>query len=222
MDTREFLKTSYNILKAWFLIWITPQRSRQLALSLEEKQHELYSHVYAKKLERDRARYDLYINKYRQTAQDEQKHYGIPASISLAQALNETDAWISKIATKVNNHFWIKCKADGPHPHWADASTCSTGCIHHSDDNEDDHFLRYKSIWYSRRWHSKKLKESRYKSGNLIYGHLFDNTKTRCIEDRCRGLSLYSSSSTYPSSLRTLIDFFDLTKYDHPQWKKER
>lgn len=222
MNKKEFLETSYYLCWGWFLAWVMPKRSRKLALSLAENQHELYNYVYAKKLERDRARYDSYINKYRQTAQEEQKLYGIPASISLAQALNETDAWISKIATIDNNHFGIKCKANGPHPHWADPSTCSIACIHHADDKDDDHFLKYKSPWYSRRWHSKKLKESRYKSGSLIYGHLFDNSKTKCIEDWCRWLAIYSSSRTYPSSLRTLIDFFDLTKYDNPKWKKER
>ncbi len=222
MKTREFLKISWALWRWSFLLSVTPAWSRELAWHLEEENHELYNPSYAKKLERDRARYELYIDQYRATAQEEQELYWIPASISLAQALNETDAGISKLASKDNNHFWIKCKEDWPHPHGKNNATCSIWCVHHEDDTHNDYFLQYRSSRFSRRWHSKKLKESTYKNGNKIYWHLFDKSKTQCIEDRCRGLQVYSSSSTYPSSLRTLITFFDLTKYDKPKRKKER
>jgi len=50
-----------------------------------------------------------YIARYAHVAQEEQQKYGIPASITLAQGLLETDAGRSKMAQRDNNHFGIKC-----------------------------------------------------------------------------------------------------------------
>ena len=50
-----------------------------------------------------------YLKQYSPIAISEMKKFGIPASITLAQGLLESDAGESKLATRNNNHFGIKC-----------------------------------------------------------------------------------------------------------------
>jgi flagellum-specific peptidoglycan hydrolase FlgJ len=56
------------------------------------------------------AAYD-YINAYKDLAIVEMYRTGIPASITLAQGLHESNYGKSKLATEANNHFGIKCKS---------------------------------------------------------------------------------------------------------------
>ena len=53
-----------------------------------------------------------YIEKYSSLAVKHRKHYGIPASITLAQGLLESGAGRSELARMSNNHFGIKCHSD--------------------------------------------------------------------------------------------------------------
>ncbi len=50
-----------------------------------------------------------YIEQYKQLAIQEMQRTQIPASIKLAQAILESQAGASTLATKANNHFGIKC-----------------------------------------------------------------------------------------------------------------
>ena len=50
-----------------------------------------------------------YIEQYKDLAIIEMHRSGVPASITLAQALIETNAGRSDLAVKANNHFGIKC-----------------------------------------------------------------------------------------------------------------
>ena len=50
-----------------------------------------------------------YIQTFSTIAQSEMRTYGIPASITLAQGLLESNAGESKLATRNNNHFGMKC-----------------------------------------------------------------------------------------------------------------
>ena len=50
-----------------------------------------------------------YVGKYKGTAISEMKRSGVPASITLAQGILESDNGNSTLATKANNHFGIKC-----------------------------------------------------------------------------------------------------------------
>jgi LysM repeat protein len=52
-----------------------------------------------------------YIKKYRKLAIDEMIRSGVPASISMAQGIVESNAGQSKLATEAHNHFGIKCGA---------------------------------------------------------------------------------------------------------------
>ncbi|MBK8347387.1 MAG: glucosaminidase domain-containing protein [Saprospiraceae bacterium] len=52
-----------------------------------------------------------YIEAYKDLAVVEMYRTGIPASITLAQGLHESNYGTSKLATEANNHFGIKCKS---------------------------------------------------------------------------------------------------------------
>ena len=49
-----------------------------------------------------------YINKYKDIALDQEKQYGIPATITLAQGILESGAGRSGLTRNANNHFGIK------------------------------------------------------------------------------------------------------------------
>ena len=51
-----------------------------------------------------------YIQTYQELAIKEMQRTGVPASITLAQGILETEAGQSDLVTKSNNHFGIKCK----------------------------------------------------------------------------------------------------------------
>ena len=52
-----------------------------------------------------------YVEKYKDLAIKEMKRMGIPAAITLAQGLLETENGNSDLVKKSNNHFGIKCKS---------------------------------------------------------------------------------------------------------------
>lgn len=52
---------------------------------------------------------EQYIEKYASLAQNEMALYGIPASITLAQGILESNYGNSELTTKAKNHFGIKC-----------------------------------------------------------------------------------------------------------------
>ena len=85
----------------------------------------------------------------------EMKKFGIPASVKMAQGLLESNAGTSKLATKNNNHFGIKCFS----------KSCGKGhCSNFHDDHHKDFFRIYKSAWESWRSHSKMIVSGRYKA----------------------------------------------------------
>ena len=53
-----------------------------------------------------------YINTYKELAIAEMIRSGVPASITLAQGILESNYGESELAQKSNNHFGIKCKTE--------------------------------------------------------------------------------------------------------------
>src|SRR5690606_37925117 len=94
---------------------------------------------------------EAYIAQYKDIAIAEMNHYGIPASIKLAQALLESGNGNSSLARNANNHFGIKC-----------TSSWQGGTVLKSDDNPDDCFRVYKKAEDSFRDHSEFLLRKRY------------------------------------------------------------
>lgn len=141
---------------------------------------------------------EAYIYKYAKTAQEEADIYNIPACITLAQGLLESNAGDSKLATRENNHFGIKCKA----------KCLGCRCANYTDDDKYDMFRIFESPWHSFREHSKLLSGERYQYLKKIDKKDYKNW--------ARGLKAagYATDKNYAEKLIKIIEFFDLQKYD--------
>jgi LysM repeat protein len=96
---------------------------------------------------------ELYIEIYKNLAIMEMYRTGVPASITLAQGIIESDMGRSKLATEANNHFGIKCHDDWKGP-----------TIRYSDDRRNECFRKYRKAEESYKDHSDFLKsEPRYR-----------------------------------------------------------
>jgi flagellum-specific peptidoglycan hydrolase FlgJ len=140
-----------------------------------------------------------YVKQYRKIAQEEMRNNGVPASITLAQGLLESNTGKSGLATRNNNHFGIKCFS----------KSCKKGhCSNYSDDSHKDFFLKYDSPEKSYRDHSRLLKKDRYKA-------LFKLKPTN-YRGWARGLSKagYATDPKYADKLIGIINNLDLTQYD--------
>ncbi len=139
-----------------------------------------------------------YVERFAATAISEMKQFGIPASITLAQGLLETDAGASLLATQSNNHFGIKCRSKCRH--------CT--CRNYSDDDVYDMFRVFDSSWESFREHSKLLQIDRYR-------HL-QKLGTSDYEAWASGLKKagYATDKNYDKKLVQIIEALDLHQFD--------
>lgn len=139
-----------------------------------------------------------YVDLYKQWAINEMNRVGIPASITLAQGILESDCGNSDLATEGNNHFGIKCHSD-----WTGDT------MYHDDDREQECFRKYTSAYDSFKDHSDFIKQkSRYAS-------LFLLEKTD-YKGWARGLRAagYATDPNYPDKLITIIEEMGLDTYD--------
>lgn len=146
-----------------------------------------------------------YIQRFHEVAVEEMKLYGIPASITLAQGLLESNNGNSMLATKANNHFGIKCHSD-----WEGKR------IYKDDDAKNECFRVYKSAWESFRDHSKFLQSKRYK---FLYEY-----KSTDYKSWAKGLKKagYATNPKYPDLLIRIIEENKLFEYDDPKFKGAR
>ncbi|MFP4488046.1 MAG: glucosaminidase domain-containing protein [Bacteroidales bacterium] len=94
-----------------------------------------------------------YINQYSVLAMKEMRRTGVPASITLAQGIIESDYGRSRLAREANNHFGIKC-----HNGWKGRT------IIHDDDKRNECFRSYNMVSESFYDHSDFLRQgSRYR-----------------------------------------------------------
>src|SRR5580765_342812 len=85
---------------------------------------------------------DQYVAQYKDIAVREMRRMGVPAAISLAQGILETENGNSDLVKKSNNHFGIKCK-----------STWTAASVSHDDDAPGECFRSYKDAEASYRDH---------------------------------------------------------------------
>lgn len=139
-----------------------------------------------------------YIEAYKDLAIKEMLHSGVPASITLAQGMLESDNGNSTLAVKANNHFGIKCHSD-----WNGKR------IHHDDDEKGECFRKYKSVYESYEDHSDFLR-----SGGR-YAFLFELDRTDYI-GWAKGLKKagYATSKNYAEMLIKIIDDNNLHQFD--------
>ncbi len=143
-------------------------------------------------------RMKVYVLQYAEMAQKEMKKYGIPASITLAQGLLESQAGMGELATKSNNHFGIKC-----HKGWRGAR------VSHDDDAKGECFRKYKKVEQSYRDHSEFLRN------RGRYSDLF-KMKKRDYVSWAHGLKKagYATDPQYAFKLISLIERYELWQFD--------
>ncbi len=151
------------------------------------------------KLMEKRRKQAAYVKQFAKAARAEMDKYGIPASITIAQGLIESNCGESKLATKNNNHFGIKCFS----------KSCKKGhCSNYTDDSHKDFFRIYNSVWESYRSHSLLLQKDRYK-------HLYQLPITD-YKGWARGLKKagYATDQHYADKLIELIEALQLYRLD--------
>jgi LysM repeat protein len=140
---------------------------------------------------------ESYIESFKNLAISEMKRTGVPASITLAQGIIESDMGRSILATGANNHFGIKCHD------WKGQT------IRYSDDRRNECFRKYGQPEESYKDHSDFLRsESRYKS-------LFSLDVTD-YKGWARGLKRtgYATNPEYANMLIRKIEEYNLYNYD--------
>ena len=140
---------------------------------------------------------NAYIRRFRKTAIAEMKKYGVPASITLAQGIVETNSGRSAMSKRENNHFGIKCRRG-----------CNCKCATYADDKPNDQFRVFKSAWYSYREHSKLVTSGRY-------SHLKKHNKD--YRKWAKGLKKagYATHPKYAQMLIAVIERHKLHIYDN-------
>jgi len=130
-----------------------------------------------------------YINNYKEVAINEMIHTGVPAAITLAQGILETDAGSSDLVKQSNNHFGIKCKSD-----WVGS------VVYHDDDAKGECFRSYITPEDSYKDHSDFLKN------RPNYAFLFDLDPTD-YEGWAKGLKKagYATNPAYANILIKII-----------------
>ena len=168
-------------------------KDRQESVSLDKQTKENdtgTSKVYANATE-------AYIDTYKAIAKNEMQLYGIPASITLAQGILESGSGKGRLSREANNHFGIKCHE------WTGAK------IYHDDDKSQECFRKYIDAKYSFRDHSLFLSERKR------YAKLFQ-FKKEDYKAWAKGLRAagYATDKKYPQKLISLIDRYQLYKFD--------
>jgi len=146
-----------------------------------------------------------YINQYKTIAMKEMKRTGVPASITLAQAIVESNSGESNLAKNHNNHFGIKCKSD-----WTGAKT------YQDDDAKQECFRVYDAAESSFKDHSNFLKNR----PNYVDLFLLDP-----VDDTAWAYGLkkagYATAADYPKKLLKIIDDYELAQYNFPELENE-
>jgi flagellum-specific peptidoglycan hydrolase FlgJ len=139
-----------------------------------------------------------YIDFFKEIAKDNMIKNGIPASITLGQAILESGAGTGPLSAQANNHFGIKC-----HKEWNGPS------IKYTDDEEDECFRKYNDPSDSFRDHSYFL------TSRPRYADLFKLDKDD-YKKWAKGLKAagYATDPKYPDKLISLIERYDLQRFD--------
>lgn len=129
-------------------------------------------------------------------AKEQQKRYGIPASVTLAQMLLESGGGSSKLAREGNNFFGIKQHG------WKGA------VVYENDDKKHEAFRKYDKVSDSIEDHSKFLMQKRYAKCREL--------SPTDYEGWCRGLKAagYATDPKYAESLINIIKCNKLDRYD--------
>ncbi len=138
-----------------------------------------------------------YIQSFRELAIKEMQRTGVPAAITLAQGILESQSGESDLAKRSNNHFGIKCKTE-----WTGEK------VYHNDDAKGECFRKYNDAEQSYIDHSDFLRTRAH------YAFLFSLDPTD-FESWAKGLKKagYATSPTYAQRLIDIIQRYNLQEY---------
>lgn len=138
-----------------------------------------------------------YIEQFKTTAMNEMRRSGVPASITLAQGILESESGNSELVKRSNNHFGIKCKGS-----WTGES------VTHDDDAVGECFRAYTNADESYRDHSDFLRV------NKRYSSLF-SLDPADYAGWAKGLKKagYATNPRYPDLLIKYIEQYNLQEY---------
>jgi LysM repeat protein len=138
-----------------------------------------------------------YVNTYKEIAIKEMIRTGVPASITLAQGIVETESGNSKLVRKSNNHFGIKCKET-----WTGPS------VSHDDDAPGECFRKYENAEQSYVDHSDFLRTRKHY--NFLFGLDPADYKAWAFGLKKAG---YATNPAYPQMLIKYIEKYNLNDY---------
>jgi len=138
-----------------------------------------------------------YIIEFAPLAVKQMQLHKIPASITLAQGILESNNGNSRLATKGNNHFGIKCHG------WEGKK------IYADDDKKHECFRNYKNVIDSYRDHSLFLKK--YDRYSFLFNYKIKDYKSWAVGLKKAG---YATNNKYPELLIKIIEENELYKYD--------
>jgi hypothetical protein len=149
---------------------------------------------------------EKYIETYKATAIAEMKRSGVPASITLAQGMHESENGNSYLAVEGNNHFGIKCH------NWVGEK------LFKDDDQKNECFRKYNNASDSYRDHSDFLVNgSRY---NFLFDYKVTDYKSWANGLKKAG---YATNPKYPTLIIKLIEDFNLNALDEGgDWVKPK
>ena len=138
-----------------------------------------------------------YIETYKDDAIREMMISGVPASITLSQAMLESAYGNSPLARYANNHLGIKCHG------WEGMK------FYQDDDTYNECFRKYYTVYESYRDHSEFLRNRKR------YASLFQLKRTD-YKGWARGLKKagYATNPKYPNLLVKIIEQNNLRQYD--------
>jgi flagellum-specific peptidoglycan hydrolase FlgJ len=139
-----------------------------------------------------------FIDNFSNLAVSEMDRTGVPASITMAQAIIESRFGKSSLAMGTKNHFGIKCFL----------KSCKPGhCVNKFDDTHKDFFIVYKNAGESFKDHSDFLMKHAYRA-LLKYG--------KDYKSWANGLQSYgyATDSEYGKKLIAVIERYELHRLD--------
>ena len=145
-----------------------------------------------------------YVERYKAIAIAHMERYGIPASITMAQGILESDSGNSRLSTSSNNHFGIKCKKS-----WTGDR------VYHDDDAKGECFRAYPSVEASYQDHADFLDQSpRYDS---LFAYPSDDYRSWARGLKAAG---YATAPDYAERLVKIIESMKLYLLDKENGSK--
>ena len=139
-----------------------------------------------------------YVDRYKSIAVEHMERYGIPASITMAQGILESDSGNSWLSLHSNNHFGIKCKRD-----WKGEK------VYYDDDAKGECFRAYPSVEASYRDHAEFLDtQPRYDS---LFAYAPDDYRSWARGLKAAG---YATAPDYAQRLIRIIEENELYLLD--------